>query len=420
MTVWNDLVGQEPTIETLSHAVADESAMTHAWLFTGPPGSGRSTAARAFAAALQCPDGGCGTCRECRTALDGTHADVTVVSTEGLSIKVAEMRELVQEAALRPSVGRWRVIIIEDADRLTSYSDAPANALLKALEEPTPRTVWMLCAPSLEDVIITIRSRSRHVRLRTPPIKAVAELLQRRDGADPAMALYAARAAQSHVGLARRLARDEGARIRRHDVISMATKIVGVGDAIGAAADLAQIADEESSSSGAERDAAERTRLLEVLGADPTARTQPPHIRSQLSSLEKEQKTRATRFARDMIDRSLVDLSSMYRDALVTSMGSGVDLVNPDAVDKVRALAGVFSPESLLAAMDAINEARDRINANVPPLLALEAMALQLRVPPRPRRLNRRATTGRVVKVTPPRCPCPTVHWSPGGMESTA
>lgn len=381
MTVWNDLVGQEPTIETLSRAVTDESAMTHAWLFTGPPGSGRSTAARAFAAALQCPDGGCGRCRECRTALDGTHADVKVVSTEGLSIKVAAMRELVQEAALRPSVGRYRVIIIEDADRLTSYSDAPANALLKALEEPTPRTVWMLCAPSLEDVIITIRSRSRHVRLRTPSIGAVAELLHRRDGADPAMALYAARAAQSHVGLARRLARDEGARIRRHDVIAMSTKIVGVGDAIGAAADLAQIADEESSSSGAERDAAERVRLLELLGADPTARTQPPHIRSQVSSLEKEQKTRATRFARDMIDRSLVDLSSIYRDALVTALGSDVELVNPDAIATVRALAGVFSPEGLLAAMDAINEARDRINANVPPLLALEAMALQLRTP---------------------------------------
>ena len=381
MSVWNDLVGQEPTIETLSRAVTDESAMTHAWLFTGPPGSGRSTAARAFAAALQCPDGGCGRCRECRTALDGTHADVRVVSTEGLSIKVAAMRELVQEAALRPSVGRYRVIIIEDADRLTSYSDAPANALLKALEEPTPRTVWMLCAPSLEDVIITIRSRSRHVRLRTPSIAAVAELLHRRDGADPAMARYAARAAQSHVGLARRLARDEGARIRRHDVIAMSTKIVGVGDAIGAAADLAQIADEESSSGGAERDAAERVRLLELLGADPTARTQPPHIRSQVSSLEKEQKTRATRFARDMIDRSLVDLSSIYRDALVTALGSDVELVNPDAIATVRALAGVFAPEGLLAAMDAINEARDRINANVPPLLALEAMALQLRTP---------------------------------------
>ena len=378
MSVWRDVIGQEPTIETLSAAVRDEGAMTHAWLFTGPPGSGRSTAARAFAAALQCPQGGCGECRECRTALDGSHADVKVVATEGLSIKVEQARDLVQEAALRPSVGRWRVIIVEDADRLTERA---ADALLKALEEPTPRTVWMLCAPSIEDVIITIRSRSRHVRLRTPPVEAVAELLQRRDGIDAPMALYAARAAQSHVGLARRLARDEGARIRRRDVIAMATKILGVGDAIGAAADLAQIADEESSAASTERDAAERARLMETLGADQSARTQPPHIRSQLAALEREQKTRATRYARDMIDRSLVDLTSIYRDALVLRIGSDVALVNPDAIDKVRALAGVLTAEQLLGAMDAINEARDRINANVPPLLALEAMALQLRVP---------------------------------------
>lgn len=378
MTVWRDLVGQEPTVETLSRAVRDEAAMTHAWLFTGPPGSGRSNAARSFAAALQCPRGGCGECHECETALGGTHADVKVVATEGLSIKVEDARDLVQESALRPSVGRWRVIIVEDADRLTERA---ADALLKALEEPTPRTVWMLCAPSLEDVIITIRSRSRHVRLRTPSVHAVAELLQRRDGVEPAMALHAARAAQSHVGLARRLARDEGARIRRRDVVGLATRIVGVGDAIGAAADLAQIADEESSASSAERDARERERLLDTLGADPTARTQPPHIRAQLAALEKEQKTRATRHARDMIDRSLVDLISVYRDALVTRLGSDVDLVNPDAIDKVRSLANVFTAEQLLGAMDAINEARDRINANVPPLLALEAMALQLRLP---------------------------------------
>ncbi len=378
MSVWRDVIGQEPTIETLTRAVRDDAAMTHAWLFTGPPGSGRSTAARAFAAALQCERGGCGECRECRTALEGSHADVNVVATEGLSIKVEQARDLVQEAALRPSVGRWRVIIVEDADRLTERA---ADALLKALEEPTPRTVWMLCAPSLEDVIITIRSRSRHVRLRTPPVEAVAELLERRDGVDGPMAMYAARAAQSHVGLARRLARDEGARIRRRDVIAMATKIVGVGDAIGAAADLAQIADEESSASASERDAAEKARLLETLGGDPTARTQPPHIRSQLAALEKEQKTRATRYTRDMIDRSLVDLTSIYRDAMVLRLGSDVALVNPDAIDKVRALAGVFTAEQLLLAMDAINEARERINANVPPLLALEAMALQLRVP---------------------------------------
>ncbi|EWT07402.1 DNA polymerase III subunit delta' [Intrasporangium chromatireducens Q5-1] len=378
MSVWDDLVGQEPTIETLSRAVRDEASMTHAWLFTGPPGSGRSNAARAFAAALQCAEGGCGQCRECRTALDGTHADVKVVATEGLSIKVEDTRALVQEAGLRPSVGAWRVIIVEDVDRLTERA---ADALLKALEEPTPRTVWLLCAPSLEDVIITIRSRSRHVRLRTPPVAAVAELLQRRDGIDGPMALYAARAAQSHIGLARRLARDDKARNRRHDTISLATRITGVGEAVLAADNLNKIAEEESVAASAERDAADKARLLETLGADPGARTQPPHIRSQLAALERDQKARAKRHIRDVIDRSLIDLASIYRDALVLRIGSDVELVNPDAIDKVRGLATLSSAEQLLGHLDAISEARERINANVPPLLALEAMALQLRVP---------------------------------------
>jgi len=378
VTVWRDVIGQDLAVATLQRAATDAGAMTHAWLLTGPPGSGRSVAARAFAAALECPRHGCGECRECRTAMDGSHADVDVVATEGLSIKVEHARELAQMSALRPSVGPWRVIIVEDADRLTERA---ADALLKAIEEPVARTVWVLCAPSVEDVVITIRSRSRHVRLRTPPAEAVAELLHRRDGVEMPMAMYAARAAQSHVGLARRLARDEGARIRRRDVVALAGKIHGVGDAVGAAADLAAIADEESSAAATERDAAERQRLMELLGADPTARTQPPHIRSQLAGLEREQKARATRHARDVLDRSLVDLLSVYRDALVVHSGAGLGLVNQDNLPAVQALARSMTPEQLLTAMDAIGTARERIGLNVAPLLALEAMAISLRVP---------------------------------------
>ena len=378
MSVWRDVIGQDTAVATLHRAANDPTAMTHAWLLTGPPGSGRSVAARAFAAALECPTGGCGECIECRTAMDGSHADVDVIATEGLSIKVEQARDLAALSAHRPSVGPWRVIIIEDADRLTERA---ADALLKALEEPVARTVWVLCAPSVEDVVITIRSRSRHVRLRTPPAEAVAELLQRRDGIDAPMALYAARAAQSHVGLARRLARDEGARIRRRDVISLAGKIRGVGHAIDAASDLAKIAEEESGAASTERDAVEKQRLMEVLGADPTARTQPPHIRSQLASLEKEQKARATRYSRDVLDRSLLDLLSIYRDALVLHTGAPIDLVNQDAMAAVQQLAQAMSPEELLHAIDAIGTARERIGLNVNPLLALEAMALSLRLP---------------------------------------
>lgn len=378
MSVWQDVIGQEPAVAVLERAVSDPDSMTHAWLFTGPPGSGRSVAARAFAAALECPEGGCGECHECRTALDGTHADVDVIATEGLSIKVEQARDLAALAAYRPSVGCWRVIVVEDADRLTERA---ADALLKALEEPAPRTVWILCAPSVEDVIITLRSRSRHVRLRTPSVEAVAGLLERRDEVDLPMAMYAARAAQSHVGLARRLARDESARIRRRDVIALAGKIRGVGDAIGAAADLASIADDETKAASAERDGAERQRLLEILGADPAARTQPPHIRAQLTALEKEQKARATRFGRDVVDRALVDLLSIYRDALMLRTGAAVGLVNQDHYAEVDRLAHAMTPEQLLQAMDAIGTARERIDANVPPLLALEAMAISLRLP---------------------------------------
>jgi DNA polymerase-3 subunit delta' len=376
--IWRDVIGQEPALAVLTRAVADPDTLTHAWLFTGPPGSGRSVEARAFAAALQRPDGGCGECRECRTAYDGTHADVDVVSTDGLSIKVGFARDLVLLASRRPSVGRWRVIIVEDADRLTEQS---GNALLKAIEEPTARTIWVLCAPALEDVLITLRSRSRHVRLRTPPAQAVADLLVRRDGVDPVMALYAARAAQSHVGLARRLALDEGARIRRREALKISTRIRGVGDAVDAAMDLVKIADEEKEASFGERNEDERRRLMETLGADPTARTQPPHVRSQLAALEREQKARATRLGRDVIDRALTDLLSIYRDELLRHTGGAVHLVNEDNTAIVDELARTFGPEQLLRCMDSIGTARERIGANVAPQLALEAMAIDLRLP---------------------------------------
>ena len=178
--VWAELIGQTAAVATLRRAVAGEPhAMSHAWLFTGPPGSGRSNAARAFAAALQCKSGGCGQCTACRTSLSGAHPDVTLVRTELLSIGVDEVRELVRRAAMSPTLGGWQVIVIEDADRVTERG---ADALLKSIEEPAPRTVWILCAPTPEDVVATIRSRCRLLTLQTPTISAVARLLETRDG----------------------------------------------------------------------------------------------------------------------------------------------------------------------------------------------------------------------------------------------
>ena len=405
MSVWDDVVGQEATIAILRQAVkaageivaagtglgveADPGAgdaitisggMTHAWLITGPPGSGRSTAARAFAAALQCLQGGCGVCHACQTALSGAHADVSLVATEHVQLRVDDVRPLIQLAQRSPSAGRWRVIVIEDADRL---NDSSGNVLLKAVEEPPPRTVWLLCAPSADDVLTTIRSRCRRLGLRIPPVDAVADLLVRRDGADPAIAAFAARSAQSHIGLARRLALDESARIRRREVLKLPSTLRSVGAAVLAAGQLVEVCAEESKSRTTERDATEKSSLLRSLGAEGLS-TLPPAVRAQVRQLEENQKRRATRAQRDVLDRSLIDLLSLYRDVLVLQLGtggreSGIDLVNAEMAELIQAEARTSTAVSTLRRMEAIGVARERIEANVSPLLALESLMVQLR-----------------------------------------
>ncbi|MHB1064811.1 MAG: DNA polymerase III subunit delta' [Georgenia sp.] len=387
MSVWDEVVGQEDVVATFRaavdasrHAAGDAAAraMTHAWLVTGPPGSGRSVAARAFAAALQCTDPdepGCGHCQGCTTALAGTHGDVTLVGTEKVVFSIDEIRPLISQAQRAPSQGRWRVMLMEDADRMVERT---SNVLLKAIEEPPPRTVWVLCAPSPEDVITTIRSRCRGVHLRVPDPRAVADLLVRRDGVDPAVALGAARAAQSHIGLARRLARDPDAQERRRRLLAVPTTIRGVGDAVLAAADLIETSAADAKAATEERAAAEKASLLRTLGAEAGTRL-PPALRGQVKQLEDDQKRRATRAQRDVLDRAMVDLLSLYRDVLVIQLGADIELVNADAAEHVQRLATGSTPEQTVHRMDAVGVARERLAGNVAPLLAVEAMMVALR-----------------------------------------
>jgi DNA polymerase-3 subunit delta' len=380
--VWRDLVGQSETVALLRRAAAmfeqaraGESVvgLTHAWLFTGPPGSGRSTAARAFAAALQCEAGGCGSCQACRTVLAGSNPDVIVTATEATVITVAQARDLVQVAQRHPSQGRWRVMLVEDADRL---NEPAFNALLKAIEEPPPRTLWLLCAPSPHDVAVTIRSRCRAVRLRMPSVQAVCDLLVER-GADPAMAAYAARAAQCHIGRAARLVRDEDARLRRREVLDLAFGIRGLGDAVLRAGRLIEVANEESAAATTDRDASEKAALVRALGYEGQSRI-PPAIRAQVRALEAEQKKRATRYKRDVIDRALLDLLSVYRDVLVVQLGADVELVNGSERDRVASLANSSSAASTLRRMDAVARAGQRITTSANPLMVVEAMLVQI------------------------------------------
>jgi DNA polymerase III subunit delta' len=382
--VWEQVIGQPAVVAELQAAVADPTAMTHAWLFTGPPGSGRSVAARAFAAALQCPDGGDGTCHACRTVLAGTHADVQTVVPEGLSIGVAEVRELVRIAGRAPSQGRWQVVLVEDADRMTEQA---SNTVLKMLEEPPTRTVFLLCAPSLhpEDVPVTIRSRCRVVGLRTPPVDAVADVLVRRDGVDPALAAWSAAAAGGHVGRARHLARDESARLARKAVLDVPLSLVSLAACLNAADDLVSAAKEESDLATAELDGAETEAVKQSLGFGARGPGVAAASRGagQLKELEKRQKSRATRLGRDSLDRALVDLAALYRDALVlaTTGGDAPHLAHPDRRADAEELARRIGPEGALRRIDAVLACRLALEQNVKPRIALEALTVALRLP---------------------------------------
>jgi DNA polymerase-3 subunit delta' len=388
--VFADLVGQDEAVETLRRAAAagatvlsggSGSGMTHAWIFTGPPGSGRSVAARAFAAALQCAYGtGCGDCHGCHTTLAGTHADVRFVVPEGLSIGVSEMRALVLRAASAPSGGRWQVLLIEDADRLT---EAAGNALLKAIEEPPPRTVFLLCTPSThpDDISVTIRSRCRVVPLRQPSASAVATVLAARDGIAEDVAEWAAAAAQGHVGRAKRLARDPEARKRREAVLAVPRRLTGVGACFDAASALIEAAEAEAEVAVAESDASERSALETALGAGGTGRGAAGAMRGaagQLKDLERRQKSRATRAQRDALDRALVDLVGFYRDVLAVKMGAPVSPVHTDTAALAAAAAERWTAESTLRRLEAILACRDAIEANVKPRIAVESMMLAL------------------------------------------
>ena len=380
MSVFDSLIDQDHVVTVLTEAVRASKEkdnatqeMTHAWLFTGPPGSGRSNTAVAFAAALLCESGGCNNCLNCRTAIAGTHADIELIETEGLSIKIDEIRELITRASWSPSVGGYRVVVIEDADRLT---ESAANALLKAIEEPGLRTVWLLCAPSATDVLPTIRSRTRSIVLRTPSTNAVAKLLEGED-INATMANLAARASQGHIGRARHLALNEDARNRRTAILKLSLLITDVASAFKAAQVLVDAAKLEAEEESERRDDTELKNLKEAWGQQGSRLTQGGS--KVVKELEKEQKSRSTRMVRDFLDRALLDIATLYRDVLLVQSNSNDSLINIDLVSEIQTVATATSPESTLKKLEAIMVARTNLSHNAAPLLTVEALMVQLK-----------------------------------------
>ena len=379
-SVFDNLIDQEHVISILREAVSAASdsnnqsqEMTHAWLFTGPPGSGRSNAALAFAAALVCRTGGCNNCTDCKTALTGSHADVELIRTEGLSIKIDEVRELITRASWSPAVGNYRVVVIEDADRLT---ESAANALLKAIEEPGLRTVWLLCAPSSTDVLPTIRSRTRSLVLRTPSIAAVAALLEK-EKFSPAMADFAARVSQGHIGRARHLAKSEEARTRRQAILKISLIITDIASAFKAAQVLVEAAKAEAEEEAERRDDVEISALKEAWGQQGSKLTQGGS--KAVKELEKEQKSRTTRMVRDYLDRALLDIATLYRDILLIQSNSSDSIINTDLIAEITKIAEATTPEATLAKLEAIMSARTNLSHNAAPLLTIEALMVLLK-----------------------------------------
>ena len=382
LSVYDDLVGQEHVIEILRKAVAATGSgqshspeslhdMVHAWVFTGPPGSGRSSAAIAFAQALVCSQDGCGACNACRSVINGGHPDVEVIRTEGLSIKIEEVRELLTRVAWAPSMGGWRVIVMEDADRLT---ESAANALLKAVEEPGTRTVWLLCAPTLHDLLPTVRSRCRHVQLVTPSTQAVSAVLQRRDGISPQMADFAARVSQGHIGRARYLANNESVRNTRTTIMKLPLTLKTISSAFAAAQTLIDLATQQAQEAADSRNQKEIDELSLAYGKGATGRGMATGGSKAIKDLEKEQKTRSTRMVRDGLDAALLDIATFYRDVMMVQAGAEGGLINSELKHQITTYAANTKSHTTVNKINAIMAARKNLGHNAAPLLTVEAL----------------------------------------------
>lgn len=368
---------------------ADPRALAHSWLFTGPPGSGRSNAALAFAASLVCENPeelGCGHCKGCRDALAGTHTDVVLVVPQALVINVDFVREeIVAKAARLPTVADHRIVIIENADRLHPRA---ADALLKTVEEPPEGTVIVLCAPSTdpEDISQTLRSRCRHLYIPAPSEDEVVRVLVEEVGASEPDARLAAATSLRHIGRARKLVTTESVQVRRARSIQLAEYVFFGAQAFQAAASLVSDAQKEAIDDYAEADAQERAKLEEALGMGARGKGVAKAMSgsaSALKELEHQQHLRGTRRKRDVLDLVLVDLAGVYRDALVTQAGaevrSTVGLTHPDFEGLAGEIANRVSHEGLVACLDAIAQCRQRLHQNVDPAVAFNGMLGHIR-----------------------------------------
>lgn len=378
MKIFDNIVGQPHVTAILQDAVNaahnnnESQEMTHSWLFTGPPGSGRSIAANSFAAALICPNNGCGICIDCETAMSGSHVDIEIVETEGLSIKVDDIRELISRAAWAPSLSNWRIVILEDAERLT---EAAANALLKAIEEPSSRNIWILCSPSITEILPTIRSRCRTLQFRTPSHESIIKLLVERDKIEPELADYAARISQGHIGRAKYLAQNPETISCRKIILELILNLKTTSDSFKVASEILRITSEDVDGYSDHKNSKESEQLKNAWQG--TNRGLISGGSKAIKDLEKIQKYRQSRALRDSISNALLDIASMYRDAMIIKFSLNTPLINSDLEASLISLAKK-DHEIILKSLLMVLSARNSLDFNGSQTILLEELTSSL------------------------------------------
>ena len=377
MSVWDSLVGQKPVIDMLSRiAQGDPSQITQSWLICGPPGSGRSNMARAFAAALESPDHGMSAepTRVTQQLLAGTHPDVTVLTTNKVTIGIDQVREIITTSEQMPATAPWRIIIIEDVDRMLERT---TNVLLKEIEEPAEHCIWLLCAPSAQDVLPTIRSRTRIVNLAVPSTQAVAGFLTSTTNVEPKVAQRAARLAEGHIGIAKLYATDERVMSDRDELVVGVLNLARASDAVLLAGNLIDNAKAQAEADANRITAGQEAEFRRINGLAPSDRI-PPKLRGAFNQIAKKDdvKRLVTRRTRDVLDRALNSIASIYRDVAVLQNNAedSVGLINLENRSSITELSVRLNRAGAVTRLDEVAHARKRLAGNGNPLLVFESL----------------------------------------------